>query len=348
MFENFAAFHFAQPGWLWAMLVPIAVAIWLAFTVRKAENPRIQDYADSHLLPHLVGSRELSSPKKWRRFMRWMLLWALAVLAMAGPRWDFTDVQFFRPEGNLVVLIDISRSMKVNDVRPSRLARARQELEDLIRQSQGIRIGLIAFASVAHVISPITEDTPSIRRVLPALSTDLGTLQGSRLSSAIERGRQLIASQPGSEHNAFLLISDGDFAEPGLDGEIKELAETGIQLHVLGIGTSEGGWVPGPNERTLVDMNRNPVLSRLNEPALQSLASAGQGIYQLADYHDSDTNKILSHVIKQTTFHSESTSQTRIWHEQFYLLVFIILLLLVPQFRRTKLLTPFTGGRAER
>ena len=340
MFDGFGAFHFASPGWLWALFAPIPVAIWLAVTIRKAENARIQDYADAHLLPHLMGIRELGTTGKWQRFARWVALWSLLVLAMAGPRWDYTDVQLLRPGGNLVVIVDISRSMKVTDVRPSRLARVRQELEDLLRQSQGLRVGVIAFASVAHVIAPITEDTHSIRRILPALSTDLGKLQGSRLSSALERARQLTEGQPEDSSNALLLITDGDFAEPDLKPQIKALASQGIQLHVLGIGTPEGGWVPGPNGRMLLDGNRNPVRSRLDEAKLRAIAEAGGGEYQLADYYDSDTEKILSRVEKQTSFHTDRDSQARVWHEEFYWLAGIVMLFLLPQFRRIRLLLP--------
>ena len=81
---------------------------------------------------------------------------------MAGPRWDYEDVRLFHPGNNLLILLDISRSMQADDVAPSRLGRARQEIQDLIMQNRQVRLGLIAFASVPHVLSPITEDTVTI------------------------------------------------------------------------------------------------------------------------------------------------------------------------------------------
>ena len=98
-------------------------------------------------------------------------------------------MQLFRPGTNLLILIDISRSMKVADVRPSRLARARQEVEDLLNRNRGVRVGVIGFASIAHVVSPVTEDMNGIRRVLSALDTSLVRLQGSRLLYALERAQ---------------------------------------------------------------------------------------------------------------------------------------------------------------
>jgi len=133
MTEWLTAFHFSEPDWLWALLLCVPVALWLMLSHRfTGGSDHLQLYADRHLLPHLLGRTEASKHTRWWRFARWSALWSLLVLAMAGPRWDFTDVQLFRPGTNLIILFDISRSMSVADVQPTRLARARQEVEDLL------------------------------------------------------------------------------------------------------------------------------------------------------------------------------------------------------------------------
>lgn len=345
--EVITGFHFAEPAWLWALLAPVPVALWLALTASVTDNARMQRYADHHLLPHLLGTHQLGAARKWRRFGYWALVWLLGVLAMAGPRWSFTDVQVFRPNSDLVVVLDISQSMEVTDVRPSRLARARHELEDLLSQSQGIRVGLIAFASVAHVISPITEDTWGIRRLLPALSTDLVRLQGSRLSTALKRAEQLLTSQAQRGSQSVLLISDGDFVEAGLEAQLRALAQNGIRTHVLGIGMPQGGIVPGPNHGPLLDQTRTPVRSQLNEPLLRSLATAGQGEYQRAEFRDADIRRIASLIGKQTSVRTVEDTRTRVWHERFYWLVGLALLLLIPQYRRIKFPMALKAARAD-
>jgi Ca-activated chloride channel family protein len=332
--ETLNLFHFAQPLWLWALLAPLVVALWLILTASTSDNARIRRYADAHLLPHLLSSHEFGTPAKWRRFALWSGLWTLAVLALAGPRWSYTDVQQYRPANSLVVVLDISRSMLASDVRPNRLARARQEVEDLLSSAQGVRVGLVAFASVSHVISPVTEDGRSIRAALPALSTDLVRLQGSRLSSALERAEQLLISQPQEGSRSILLISDGDFVEQGLEQRIANLADQGIHLHVLGIGTRAGDTVPGPGGRPLTDRTGQPVRSRLNEPLLKGLAEAGRGIYQTADYRDSDIRRVLAQVEDRSSLRAAGEARTRVWNEEFYWLVAGMLILLVPQFRR--------------
>lgn len=338
MSDTTATFHFAAPHWLWALLVLLPVAIWLYYTLRKSENTRIKDYADAHLLPHLIGARELVSRGKWRHFAYWALLWIALVIAMAGPRWNYTEIQMFSPRNSLVVILDISRSMQVTDVRPSRFSRARQELEDILNQGQSLRIGLIAFASVAHVIAPVTEDLNSIRRLLPALSTDLVSLQGSRLSSALDRAGQLLGGQSQDSSHSLLLVSDGGFAEEGLIDQIEDLTKKGIRLHVLGIGTEEGGWVPEPDKPMRGQGFWKPVLSRLDEDQLRSLTKAGRGIYQSADYLDDDTQEILDAVMQLGSVQTVGDDQTRVWKEHFYWLVGLVLLLLISQYRRFGLL----------
>jgi Ca-activated chloride channel family protein len=329
------AFHFAEPAWLWTLLLCIPVALWLMILPGLGRNERIRNYADAHLMPYLLGRTEASPRARWKRFARWSGIWTLMVLAMAGPRWDFTDVQLFKPGTNLLVLFDISASMEVADVKPTRLARGRQELEDIINESRGIRIGLIAFASVAHVISPITEDMNGIRRVLSALDTRLVRLQGSRLSFALDRAKELIAGQPAESVNSLLIISDGDFDESGLEERLRSFADAGVRVHVLGIGTPEGGVVPDNGNPWLKTRDGEPVRSSLNEPELKALASAGGGIYERADYRDSDTKTILAQLKAAALPKSDNNERTRVWNERFYLLAGMALLLLLPQFRRT-------------
>jgi Ca-activated chloride channel family protein len=337
MAEVLSAFHFSQPVWLWALLLCIPVAGWLLLFRRlSGNNDRIQKYADAHLLPHLLGRSTASSTTQWKRYLRWLGLWILLVLAMAGPRWGFTDVQLFRPGTNLLVLMDISRSMMVADVQPTRLARARQEVEDLLNQNRGVRVGLIGFASVAHVVSPITEDMQGIHRVLSALDPSLVRLQGSRLSFALERAQQLLATQPADSVNSLLIITDGDFEEEGLEQRLKELAATGVRVHILGIGTPEGDAVPGdgPASRWIMNRTGQPVISSLNEAQLQSLAKAGNGIYLRADYRERDTAKILDEVKAKALSTAGQDERTRVWNERFYWLAGLALLLLLPLFRR--------------
>jgi Ca-activated chloride channel family protein len=329
-----AGLHFAAPWWLLALPVPLLVWLWLRLTVPRRDIERYRGYADAHLLPHLLGIRNAAPGSVRRRLLLWGALWLLLVLALAGPRWDYTDMQLFRPGSDLVILLDLSRSMDVADVAPTRLARARQEIEDLIQRNRYSRIGLIAFASVAHIMSPLTEDGATLLRQLPAISTDLVQLKGSRVTEALVRARQMLAGQPADSSRHLLLITDGDFADPDYLELTAELAAAEISVHVLGIGTLEGGPVPGPGNAPLRHPRHGTVLSRLDEEHLQELAQRGGGIYLRADYDDGDTDALLARIAAGSRATAVAEAKTRIWNERYFWLVGLIMLLLLPRFRR--------------
>lgn len=331
-----AGFHFAEPLWLWALLAPIP--LWWVPRLRRAasDRERLLRYADGFLLPYLL--RGFRAPGTMRRqLLFWSALWTLGVVAMAGPRFGYTDVSLFAPTSSLVVVLDLSRSMDVQDVRPSRLGRARQEIDDLLAHAGRTRVGLIAFASVAHVVAPITEDGATIAHLLPSLSTDLVRWSGSRLGSALERARLLLESQPGQGANALLLVTDGDLPEEGLEDQARMLRSVGVTLHVLGVGTPEGGPVPAPDGGWVRAADGSQALSRLEEGRLEALARAGGGIYRKADYRDGDTRALLDALAREQSGKLGATGGSqRIWHERFYLPLGLAALLLVAWFRRTR------------
>ena len=321
-----SGFHFAQPLWFWLLLVIPAAVAWLVFSRPARQRGREYLYADAELMPHLTGETAAARGRDWRLVAAWCLAWALAVTAMAGPRWDYERIAAFQPAAELVILLDISASMKIQDVRPSRLARARQEIQDLLRLDPGIRMGLVAFATVAHVVAPLTEDLETLHRVLPGLSADLVRLPGSRLGNALEKAALLFTQEEKKRRISrhLLLITDGDFNEAGLDEKIRRLREQGIHLHVLGVGTEGGGPVPyvtGPDGRA--------VISRLNLQELRRLVELGGGRFEVADYHDRDVQAILEEVLKDADSIRVEGQPTRVWNERFYLpLIPVVLLVL--------------------
>ncbi|KOR28867.1 von Willebrand factor A [Achromatium sp. WMS2] len=325
--------HFAQPWWLLGLLVIIPVIWWLKRSVQRAGHSPLYLYADRHLLPHLTGTRELNSKERWRQFARWTSLWTLAIAAMAGPRWDYTEVHLFHPGNNLLILLDISRSMLVTDVSPNRLGRAKQEVQDIITLNQVARIGLIAFASVPHVITPLTEDMTTLRNVLPNIDTDLIELQGSRLLAALERAEILLQGLAPNSARTILVISDGDFDEPGVADKIRSLERQQVRLLALGIGTSAGGPVPAKDGGKVLDQRGQPVLSTLNAAELTRLAAAGSGFYLEANYRQQDSEAILQAAARSQIPQTGPNEVTRIWNERYFILLLLLLTIMLPMWR---------------
>lgn len=332
-------FHFAHPMWLWCLLAIPPVIAWLLFSAPFRRHGAEEKYADAHLLPYLSAVSSTPVGTRKRPLILWSLLWALLILAMAGPRWDFRQINPFEPAADLVVLLDISHSMNIRDVRPSRLERARQEIQDLVRLNPGIRVGLVAFATVAHVVTPVTEDGDSMLRQLPAISSDLIRLKGSRLSDALDRATQLLKGQGKDISHHILLISDGDFADPDVDQQLENLREQNIRLHVLAIGTEGGGPVP-----FMTAGKGKPVVSRLEVGALQDLAASGGGIFQLADYRDDDLETLLESITSDADTQQNQNTQTLVWKEYFHWLLLPAPILLLMLFGKKGRSTGLTGG----
>jgi Ca-activated chloride channel family protein len=321
-----AQLHFSQPLWLWALLVIPVTLFWLRYSQTSKHQGLEYRYADEALLPYLTGQARHKPLKPVSTLIAWSLCWALLAIGMAGPRWDFERVSAFQPAAELVVLLDISASMNIRDVRPSRLSRARQEIQDILRLNPGIPIGIVAFATVAHVIAPVTEDMETLKRTLPSLSTDLVHLPGSRLENALQKAQILITGSNHKQARHILLITDGDFTEPNLLDKVDQLTAQNIHLHILAVGT-EGG---GPLPQGLVPLPKNaPALSRLNTRQLQKLATHGNGLFQLADFNTRDTEKIFKLVLADAEQLQNIDIPTRIWNERFYLLLFPAILLIL-------------------
>jgi len=322
---NGTGFHLAQPHWLWLLLAVPAVLAWLRWSHPLRKKGREYLYADAELLPHLTGETQTTPTRPWPALVAWSLAWSLMVVAMAGPRWDYRRITAWQPAVEVVVLLDISASMQIQDVRPSRLARAKQEIQDLLRLNPGLPIGLVAFATVAHVVAPLTQDTQTLARILPSLDTSLVRLPGSRLGNALEKAALLFRDDPDQTVGRhLLLITDGDFDEPDLEARVARLRDAGIHLHVLGVGTPGGGPIP-----YVTDNRGQARFSYLNKKELARLAEVGGGLFQVADYHQEETRRFLDRILAEADSRPVAGHPSRIWNERFHLPLLLALPLLL-------------------
>lgn len=335
--QNDIGFHFEQVYWLWGLILPVLLWWLPRAQLREDLFDRLKHYADDHLLPYLVIQNNEESQKTKHLFFIWSLLWSLVILAMAGPRWDYKEIHIFEPSTSLVILLDISRSMEGADVRPSRLARARQEIEDFLEQGDQMKIGLIAFASIAHVVSPITDDHHTIRHLLPALSVNLNRLQGSRLSDALSRGARLLSGQPDGNAKAMLLVSDGDFDESGLIEQVQHLTQSGIHVYTMGIGDEQGATIPDGKSGWIKNKMGKRVISKLNVKGLEKIAETGKGIYVQADYRGKDTRLLHQQIQMNMPAPKVQENSIRVWHERFYWLILLMLPFVLNRFRQVRM-----------
>ncbi|MGF1643490.1 MAG: VWA domain-containing protein [Thiotrichales bacterium] len=327
--------QFAEPLWLLAVIVPALLWAWLRNSRPAPRHSSIERYADAELLPHLTGQTQVEGRSHWRRFGLWSGVWILSVIALAGPRWDFREERLYRPANELVVVLDLSRSMLIDDVRPTRHHRARQEIEDLVNLRPNLRLGLIAFASTAHVIAPLTDDHASLLRLLPSLTPELVGLPGSRLTRALQQAEFLLSQSGEGISRSILVISDGDIVESNLLATVLKSREKGIFVHVLGVGTARGDIVRDPGGKPLVDVNREPIRSVLNEDVLKAVAREGGGQYLVANFQDDDSRTLLRAIEHGNAEMKQDDGRVLIWNERYYLPLSLGLLVLLSWFRKT-------------
>lgn len=334
------SFNFAQSAWLWGLVALPVIWVLCALFYRghASAAQKLKDFADPHLIPHLLEDGALSDKKTsrpWKALTLWSLLWVLGVLALAGPRWDFTTVKAFAPSSQLVIVLDMSRSMDVSDIKPSRLARARQEIEDILNAGAGTNIALIAFDAAPHMITPLSDDVSSIRRLLPSLTSDIVYSQGAELASALNMAADILENAPGKNKHV-LVLSDGEFESS--DAEIyratQRLNKADVQLHGFGFGTIEGAPAPDGKGGLVKDSNGQTVITRLNEERFKRLVKDGGGFYKRASYLSDDTNALLSQIKTLGAAGEKAQKTTMFWEERFYIFLLPALLLFLPFLRR--------------
>ncbi len=336
---NFSEFEFANPIWLFALLIPMLVGLltWV-LRLRIHYYKRVRQFADSHLLPHLLVNSEASSTINSKEYIWWTLLFLVGILALAGPRWDYEEQEVWRKNANLMILLDLSESMQVKDLPHSRLEQALQDIEELLDKDENIYIGLLAFAGIPHLVAPLTDDYQTLRHLLYELDIDLLPIQGSRLTLAIESAVNWLKGQSMNGVPHLLLISDGDFDAADFKNSLQLVQKGNFHFHSLGVGTTQGDVIPIKNGNWQKDANGEIVISRLNEDYLYQLAVAGKGVYRKADYRNLDTQAILDAIENSISSAVQDKTLQKLWHERFYLLVGLMIILILPWFRGNRAL----------
>ncbi|MBL1262571.1 VWA domain-containing protein [Methylomicrobium sp. RS1] len=283
---NLSEFHFIRPYWLLA-LVPAALIVFLLLR-NKLSRSNWEAVCDAALLPYLLQEKAANASRK--SLASGALLTLLAIVALAGPTVQRLPSPVFRNDSALVIALDLSRSMDAEDVKPSRLIRARYKIADLLQRRKDGQTALLVFAGDAFTVTPLTDDTETIASQLEALTTDIMPAQGSQAESALNLAVRLL-QQAGLAKGEILLITDG--VEP--DSALKAAKELGsYRLSVLGVGTPEGAPIALPKGGFLKNEQGAIVVPKLHPDALAALAGVGGGVYQTLTADDSDIESVLA------------------------------------------------------
>jgi Ca-activated chloride channel family protein len=322
-----ADFHWLRPAWLW--LLPVVVLLTFALARRRLAPGSWQLVVDEALAPFVLSRSQI----KGLTYRWWLILagGALATLSLAGPSWNRVEQPVFRSEQSVVIALDLSRSMDAQDLTPSRLARARLKILDILESRSSGQTALVVYSSNAFTVTPLTTDADTVAALVNSLSTDIMPSRGSYPLAAINKGRQLL-EQAGVTYGEVLLITDGG-ASPGAERAATELHDAGFTLSVLGVGTADGAPIPRAGGGFVTDGAGNLAVPRLEPASLRRLAATGGGRYATMTADNSDIESILSGEIGSGS-ESDNSLATDQWQEEGPWLLLLLVPMAALAFRR--------------
>jgi tetratricopeptide (TPR) repeat protein len=319
------------------LLVPImAIMYWMALRKKKRSFKKIGD-------PELV--QQLLGPYQSRSFFKKFILLTAAmtalVLGIANLRIPTGSQKVSRSGIDVMIALDVSKSMLAQDIKPNRLERARQLLGRLIDRLGNDRVGIVIFAGKAYLQMPLTGDLAAAKMYLSSASTGSVPTQGTVIGDAL---KMCYASFNNKEkkYKAVVLISDGEDHDETAAKTAQQMADEGVSIYTVGIGSPGGATIEDEATGQLkMDENGNTVITRLNEEELKEIAVKGNGSYQLFTNTETVVNNLDAQLstMDQRTVKDDSLINYKSFYQVFLALALLLLLieLLTPEMIRKKI-----------
>lgn len=328
-----------------AVLVPGALALVAYAARRRAEALRLFLGRSTE-----VGTAALA---RQRTVRAWLLAGALAsaAVALAGPRIGTALREGQQESLDLLIALDVSDSMRASDVAPSRLERAKLEIERIVDARRGDRVGLIVFAGEAFLQCPLTTDRSALRLFLDAAAPDQVSIQGTDFARALavaDRAFDAAAEDQDARPRALLVVSDGEDHEGGLSAEADALREDGVEILALGVGTDEGDAVPeiyrGREVGDRTDRTGTPIVTRFEPGALRDLAGR-DGLTRVGRRPAAPTiNDALDRLDRAVVAQDEFAAEAERYQWPLGLALLLMLAERIVALRRPRQVTPKDGG----
>lgn len=324
-------FRFAHIEYVYLLaLIPVFILffIWLMIWKRKALQRFGELSVISRLLPDMANS------KLTLKFVLMMVAWGLLVFVLVGPQTGSRLQNVQRKGIDLIIALDVSNSMLAQDIKPSRIDRAKQAISRLIDKLEGDRIGVIVFAGKAYTQLPITTDYAAAKMFVSTINPGMIPTQGTAIGEAIDLS--VTSFGESIRNKALVIISDGEDHEGNVLEQAELATSKGIMIYTIGMGLPEGGPIPVYNNNVQVgfkkDKEGNAIVSKLDEALLKKIASVGKGLYVRATNSATGLNKIFDDInaIQKSEIESKQFSD---YENQFqYFLVIALILLILDLF----------------
>ncbi len=273
---------FAHPEYLqYLFALPlVALVLWTAWYLKRRS---IRKYGERSTVLRMVPAR--SRVKFWLRGSILLLAFAALIVAYANPKVGTKFEEVTRSGIDLIVAVDVSSSMRAEDIQPNRISAAKKELQNLINNLKGDRIGIIVFSGEAYTQLPLTSDYNAALMLTDVITTGIAPRPGTAIGSAIDLARKSFEKEEG-KYKAMVIITDGENHEDDPVSAAKEAADEGIVIHTIGMGSLEGAPIPVAENDRRQGFKRGPggemVLSRLDAETLREIARVTGGSFTQA------------------------------------------------------------------
>ena len=318
-------FRFEDPIYLW-LLVLIPILALVRFISYRNQRKRLRKFGDPSLLKELMPDVSRFRPSV--KF--WLLLGALAlmIVMLARPQMG-TKINHEKRVGiETIIAMDISNSMRAEDIIPSRLDRSKMMIENLVDHFSNDKIGLIVFAGDAFVQLPITSDYVSAKMFLSSIDPSMIATQGTDIARAIEMATHSFTQEEGIG-KAIIVITDGEDHEGGALQAAEAAKDAGMRVYVLGVGSVNGAPIPVPGTGGyMTDRSGNTVMSALNEDMCKQVAQAGGGAYIHVENNSAAQQQLDSELDKLAKKETTTTIYSE-FDEQFQAVGVLVLLMLI-------------------
>ncbi len=323
-------FQFGSDELLWVYLLVPVLGLFFWYTL-KLKRRAIERFGESDLMHRL----SLTVSRKSRRWKMVLAIVAVALLVTALARPQFgTRVETVRREGqDIVVALDMSASMLAEDIAPNRLDKAKHAVGTLIGGLEGDRIGLVAFAGVAFVQSPLTVDYGAATLFLNAMSPDMMPVQGTNLAEALRVSIEAFEAGE-QQHRILIVITDGEDHEGEIEAAVEAAIDAGIRIYTVGVGSPDGVPIPefdnqGRRSGYKRDENGEVVTTRLDEATLEAIARETGGRYLRATPSENELDRLAAEIAEMAGREFEARQVTQ-YEEQYQIFLgFALALLLV-------------------
>ena len=317
--------RFENPWFLLTLLGAILMVL-LFISVVRWKKSTIKRIGDEKLIRQLINGY---SPVKFRfKFLLVLLAFILTAMGVSNLQYPKEVEQINRQGIDVMIALDVSKSMMAQDIQPNRLERAKQLASKLIDKLSNDRVGLVLFAGRAYLQMPLTTDHSAAKMYVNTASVNSVPTQGTVIGDALTLCNNAFEAKQ-KKFKAVILITDGEDHDESAVEIARKMAEDGVMLHTIGVGSSSGTQLIDPETNQVKRDNMGvPVVTRLNEKELIDIAQVGKGEYQMLMDTETAVAKILNQIdaMEKRTITDNSLMNYRSFFQWFIAAAIILLM----------------------